>query len=100
MLNKGGCVYILSSISRSTLYIGVSSDLKWRIVQHREKYYPKSFTARYDVNILVYFEIHDSIDAAITREKYLKGKSRAFKICLIEKNNPDWHDLSEEVMRW
>ena len=100
MLNKGGHVYILTNRTRSVLYIGVTTELKWRIVEHKTKVYLRSFTAKYNVNQLVYYEFYDSIESAIDREKYLKGKKREFKEKLIESENPEWRNLSEEVMDW
>lgn len=87
------CVYILASGRHGTLYIGVTSDLLGRIFQHREGI-TKGFTARYDVHRLVYFEVHDEMDAAITREKQLKNWRRDWKIELIERDNPFWEDLA------
>ena len=74
MLGKGGVTYILSNFNRTSLYVGVTSALKWRIIQHKEKKYPRSFSARYNTDQLVSYEIYDSFTEAIAREKYLKGK--------------------------
>ena len=74
MLNKGGHVYIMTNKNNNVLYIGVSSALKWRVEEHKSKAYPRSFTAKYNVDKLIYFEFFDSIGAAIDREKYLKRK--------------------------
>ncbi len=95
-----GCVYILTNKHNTTLYTGVTSDLRVRLWEHKSKYYPKSFSARYNLNKLVYFEFYDSIEEAIAMEKYVKGKSRAFKEGLIEKENPEWKDLGIEVEAW
>ena len=100
MLNKGGHVYILTNRTRSVLHIGVTSELKWRIIEHKTKVCLHSFTARYNVDQLVYYEFHDSIEGAIDREKYLKGKKREVKEKLIESENAEWINLSEEVMDW
>ncbi len=67
-MEKGGAVYILTNKSNTTLYIGVTSNLLSRIVEHREKIYPKSFTARYNLNKLVYFETFHEIEEAIARK--------------------------------
>ena len=85
----------------STLYVGVTSELKWRIIEHQDKKYPKSFTARYNLNKLVYFEVFDDIESAIEREKQIKSWSRDKKNKLIESLNPEWKDLFEdEVKDW
>ena|SRR5271156_6423508 len=86
------CVYILSSCSR-TLYVGVTKDLRIRMLQHREGR-PGSFTARYNIDRLVYFERFQYILNAIAREKELKDWNRARKIALIESVNPTWEDLA------
>ena len=85
-------VYILASRRNGTLYIGVTSDLLARVAQHKEKV-TGGFTARYGCDQLVYFEVHDNAEAAITREKQLKEWRRAWKIELIETGNPEWLDL-------
>ena len=84
----------------TTIYVGVTSDLVSRILEHREGVYPKSFTARYNLHKLVYFEKFSSIEEAIDREKQLKGGSRQKKIDLIKGMNPDWKDLYEDIKRW
>jgi len=90
------CVYILASRSR-VLYVGVSNNLVVRVAQHREER-PKSFTTRYRVHRLVYFEVFSDVRAAIAREKELKHWTRAQKITLIEKKNPTWEDLVERYL--
>lgn len=85
-------VYILASERNGTLYVGVTSDLYGRIVEHRDGLVA-GFTKRHGVKTLVYFEEHDDIDQAILREKRLKRWRRAWKIELIESRNPDWRDL-------
>jgi putative endonuclease len=97
---RGGTVYILTNRNRTTLYTGVTSDLVSRLIQHQEKYYPLSFSARYNLTMLIYYESFYSIEEAIDREKYIKGKSRKWKDDLIAGFNPTWRDLSKEVMRW
>ena len=96
---KPGSVYILTNSNNTTLYVGVSSDIVNRIKQHKEKHYPKSFTARYNLEKLVYYETFQLIGDAIGREKQLKAGSRAKKIALIENINPDWKDLYEGVVK-
>jgi putative endonuclease len=85
-------VYLMSSPSR-TLYIGVTNDLERRVQEHKSGA-PGSFTARYHVTELVYFEEFDDINQAIARETELKRMTRRQKIRLIESTNPSWHDLS------
>jgi putative endonuclease len=90
-------VYILSNRKKSTLYIGVTSDLLKRIYEHKH-YLVEGFTKQYKVHNLVYFEITESIESAIDREKKLKKWNREWKIRLIEKSNPDWRDLYLELI--
>jgi len=85
-------VYIMASASR-TLYTGVTSNLERRVLQHRRKLLG-GFTAQYNINRLVYYEVSSEIIAAITREKQIKSWSREKKIALIESTNRDWKDLS------
>jgi putative endonuclease len=85
---------------RTTLYVGVTSELYYRVIEHKEKKYPKSFTAKYNLNELVYYEVFHSIEEAIAREKQIKGGSRADKEKLINTLNPDWKDLFEEISKW
>ena len=89
-------VYILASKSGGTLYIGVTSDLIRRIAEHKLKLI-ESFTEKYDVVRLVYFEQFDDPENAIKREKRLKKWNRAWKIRLIEENNPNWEDLYPRI---
>lgn len=93
---KPGYVYILTNKNNTTLYVGVTSNLVRRIMQHKEKQDKKSFTARYNLTKLVYHEAHQSIGDAIGREKQLKAGSRAKKIELIKSINPEWLDLYED----
>jgi putative endonuclease len=89
-----GFIYILTNISNSVLYTGVTSDLKERISQHKSKKHPDSFSAKYNISKLVYYERFDSIGEAIKREKQVKGGSRKKKVDLITRMNPEWGDLS------
>ncbi|MBO3696960.1 GIY-YIG nuclease family protein [Roseivirga sp. E12] len=97
---KGGFVYIMTNKYHTTLYVGMTSDLVSRAIQHRDKLYPKSFTARYNVNKLVYYSPFDMIASAIEEEKRIKGGSRKKKIELIESINPDWKDLYDDIKDW
>jgi len=87
-------VYILASKKYGVLYIGVTNDLKRRLIEHKTKMV-KGFTSRYNVDKLVHFEIFMDIKEAIKREKRLKKWNRQWKIDLIEKSNPEWKDLME-----
>ncbi len=91
-------VYILTNIHHTTLYVGMSNDLRTRLWEHQTKRNPKSFTARYNVTKLVYYETCDSIEEALEREKFIKGKIRKWKEELISSKNPEWIDLTEEIM--
>lgn len=86
-------VYLMSSF-KQTLYIGVTNDLARRVYQHKTKAHPDSFTARYNIDRLVYFETFGDVQAAIAREKEIKGWRRSKKVALIESHNPTWKDLS------
>ena len=94
---KGGSVYILASQRNGTLYIGVTSDLPGRMYEHREGLVP-GFTRRFGVTHLVWYENHSRIEDAIQREKNLKRWLRKWKLELIEKSNPEWRDLYEEML--
>ncbi|OYW86631.1 MAG: excinuclease ABC subunit C [Sphingobium sp. 32-64-5] len=89
---RGGWTYILTNKPNGVLYIGVTSDLAVRMMQHRAGT-GSSFCRKYGLKRLVLAELHDSIDIAIAREKALKAWHRAWKIRLIEESNPDWDDL-------
>ena len=95
-MERQPCVYVLASRRHGTLYIGVTSDPLGRLFQHRAKAV-RGFTSRYDVSRLVYYEMADTMDAAITREKQLKAWRRDWKIALIENQNPHWDDLAIEL---
>ncbi|OJW50579.1 MAG: hypothetical protein BGO67_05755 [Alphaproteobacteria bacterium 41-28] len=89
-------IYILASKRNGTLYTGITSDLPKRIYQHKEKMFG-GFTDKYNVNLLVYYEVYDDILDAIAREKRLKRWRRSWKLELIEKMNPQWDDLYEHL---
>jgi len=93
MHTKTYYVYILASKSR-TLYTGVTNNLERRVIEHRRKLVP-GFTARYNINRLVYYEAGGNIEAMIAREKQIKAWGRMKKIALIESKNRDWKDLSD-----
>jgi putative endonuclease len=94
---KPGFIYIVTNKYNNTFYIGVTSNLPKRILEHIEKRYENSFSARYNLNKLVYYEQFQMIGDAIAREKQLKAGSRSKKIELIRKINPKWDDLFEQI---
>jgi putative endonuclease len=90
-------VYIVSNKRNGTLYIGVTSDIKKRIWQHKEKV-ADGFSKKYDLNLLVWYEVHRSIEEAILREKQIKKWNRKWKLELIENENPHWKDLYNDLL--
>ena len=90
-------VYMLASKRNGTLYIGVTNDLIRRVYEHKKKLV-EGFTKKYNVQLLVYYETHSNIIEAIKREKAMKKWYRKWKVELIEKNNPEWKDLYEEII--
>ncbi|MCE2463565.1 MAG: GIY-YIG nuclease family protein [Dehalococcoidia bacterium] len=93
---KLSCVYILANKPNGTLYIGVTSNLVQRVRQHRNDV-AEGFTKRYGMHRLIWHEVHETMDAALTREKALTWWKRACKIRPIEESNPTWTDLYDEV---
>ena len=96
-MEKQAAVYILASGYNGTLYIGVTSNLIQRIWQHKNDLV-EGFTKKYSVHSLVYYEVHEQILSAIQREKQLKKWNRQWKINLIEKINPTWKDLWQDLV--
>jgi putative endonuclease len=96
-MTKQPAVYIQASKRNGTLYIGVTSNLQKRAWEHKNNVI-EGFTKQYGVHLLVYFELHDDMVSAITKEKQIKKWNRAWKLELIEKQNPDWNDLWEEIL--
>lgn len=92
-----GFVYIVTNKYHTTLYVGMTIELARRTEKHREKFYPKSFSARYNTNKLVYYEVCESAAAARARELQLKAGPRRKKIALINKYNPEWRDLFDII---
>lgn len=90
-------VYVLASKPFGTLYIGVTNDLSRRVNEHKTKAF-QGFTSKYNVNRLVYYEVFENPEYAITREKQLKKWKRHWKIKLIEKDNSEWKDLYNELI--
>ena len=89
-------VYILSSKRNGTLYTGVTSDIIKRVYEHKQNVV-EGFTKKYNIHVLVWYEIHDSAESAINREKQMKKWKRTWKLRLIEKDNPEWIDLYESI---
>ena len=94
---KQPCVYMMASKRNGTLYIGVTSNLVQRVWQHKEGLM-EGFTKRYHVHTLVWYELHSTMEAAIAREKALKEWKLAWKLELIEKDNPSWLDLGDDLV--
>ena len=89
-------VYILTNYKNTVLYTGVTNNIEKRVMEHKNKIDKKSFTAKYNIGKLVYYETTENIKVAIEREKQIKAGSRLKKLMLIEAMNPNWKDLSEE----
>jgi putative endonuclease len=96
-MSKQPAAYILASRKNGTLYVGFTSDLVKRIWEHRNDVV-EGFTKRYGVQQLVWYEIHESMDSAIQREKRLKEWKRKWKVQLIENRNPNWEDLYPRII--
>ena len=96
----GGSVYIMTNVLRTVVYIGVTSELRIRILQHREHYFKGSFTDKYNCTICVYYENFSHIQEAIAREKELKKWNRTKKNELITLFNAQWIDLWPEIEKW
>ena len=97
MIQKQPAVYILANKRNGTLYTGVTSNLPQRIDQHRNQEKSSSFVAKYKTYILVYAQYCDRMEYAIQREKQIKAWERKWKLELIEKTNPNWHDLKQRL---
>ena len=96
-MKSGGYVYILTNKPMGTLYIGSTTDLVGRIWQHKNKAIP-GFTSKYNIDKLVYYEWHDSLNDMVLRERQLKKWNRNLKYRLIIQKNPDWNDLYNDVL--
>ena len=97
MQNKQGYVYIITNKNNTTLYIGVTSNITKRIWEHKN-HVVSGFSDKYNLEKLVYYEVTDSIETAILREKFLKGKTRKYKENLINNFNVDWNDLYDSII--
>ncbi len=96
-MKKGGFVYIITNQYNTVLYTGVTSALRARIFEHRTKYHPKSFSAKYNCNKIVWYQFLPYIVEAIEREKQIKAGNRKAKETLINTLNPTWKDLWDEI---
>ena len=94
---KQPCVYLLASKRNGTLYVGVTSNLVQRVWQHKNDLV-EGFTKRYGVHTLVWYEVHEVMESAITREKAVKRWKRDWKIELIQRDNPSWSDLYDDLL--
>ncbi len=94
---KNYYIYIMASQKNGAIYIGVTSNLIKRVYEHKNKLVD-GFTKKYNINNLVYYEITNQVTSAIAREKQLKNWRRQWKINLIEKENPDWMDLYDDIL--
>jgi len=95
-MSKQPCVYMLASRRNGTLYVGVTSDLLKRVWEHKNDVV-EGFTKRYGVHSLVWYEPHETMESAIMREKAIKEWKRAWKLDVIEKANPEWKDLYDNI---
>ena len=93
---KQPCVYLLASKRNGTLYVGVTSNLVQRVWQHKNDMV-EGFTKRYGVHTLIWYEVHETMESAITREKAIKRWKREWKIELIKRDNPSWRDLYDDL---
>jgi putative endonuclease len=96
-MSEIGYFYILTNTHHTVLYCGATNDLYRRIQEHKNKIYSNSFSARYNIDKLVYFESLSSVSDAFDREKQVKGGSRKKKVALIESINPEWKDLFDTI---
>jgi len=96
-MDKQPCVYILANKRNGTLYTGVTSNLIKRIWEHKS-HLVEGFTKKYNVTLLVWYELHDSMESAIQKEKIIKNWKRTWKIKEIEKSNSEWNDLYNEII--
>ncbi len=96
-MERQPCVYILTNKRNGTLYVGVTSDLSKRIWQHKNKAVD-GFSKEYDLDKLVWFEIHETMESAIQKEKIIKFWKRRWKLNVIEELNPEWKDLYEDIL--
>ena len=99
-MERGGSIYFMTNKNKTTLYLGVTSNLIKRVYEHRTHFYKGSFTDKYNLELIVFYEFHSTIEEAISREKQVKKWSRAKKDALIITLNPARVDLWEEIEKW
>tara|TARA_R110002072_G_scaffold37645_6_gene109817 strand:+ start:306 stop:605 length:300 start_codon:yes stop_codon:yes gene_type:complete len=99
-MKRGGYVYFMTNKNKTTIYCGVTSDLPKRVFEHKNHTYQKSFSAKYNLEFLVYYEGFQRIEEAIAREKQIKAGTRKKKEELINSLNPEWKDLYSDVLEW
>lgn len=99
-MERGGCIYFMTNKNKTTLYLGVTSNLLNRVNEHKTHKFQNSFTAKYNLEILVFYEFHSTIEEAIAREKQVKKWNREKKEELINAVNPEWKDLWNEILKW
>jgi putative endonuclease len=97
-MNPGGYIYIVTNRPNGVLYVGFTNDLFRRITEHKNKHYPNAFSAQYNLDKLVYFEVFETTAEAYAREQQLKAGNRARKVKLIESLNPGWRDLYVDLL--
>jgi putative endonuclease len=96
-MERQPCVYLLASKRNGTLYTGVTSSLQKRVWEHKNNLV-ESFTSKYGAHTLVWYEVHDTMETAIQREKAIKNWKRAWKMKVIEEMNPEWRDLYPDLL--
>ena len=96
-MERQPCVYLLASKRNGTLYVGVTSNLVRRVWEHKQ-HIVEGFTEKHGVDRLVWYEVHDTIVSAISREKAIKNWKRSWKIKVIEQMNPQWRDLFDDLV--
>jgi len=99
-MKRGGYVYFMTNKNKTTIYCGVTSDLPKRVFEHKNHTYQKSFSAKYNLEFLVYYKGFLRIEEAIAREKQIKAGTRKKKEELINSLNPEWKDLYSDVLEW
>jgi putative endonuclease len=97
-MERGGAVYMMTNTNDTVIYVGATSNLISRVYKHKTGFYAKSFSRRYNLTKLVYYEAHHYIEEAFAREKQLKAGSRKKKEALINSANPNWKDLYPELL--
>ena len=97
-MKRGGCVYIMTNKMLTVLYTGVTSDIISRVWKHKNKVYPRSFTARYNCDKLVYYYFYPNVEEAIAAEKAVQAGNRKNKVKLIKSINPEWLDLYDGLI--